>query len=267
MNKKINLDSQIRIVDNEGPITKKTIKALETIDKIIGRYNASMINVSNLIQEYNKKYNDKLSELKIHGGKLEKYNDNLSESSLKSLCHYHIAKWLYFVFDLKPLEDKVFVPAEKSHSTTSVRVQVFPSAEGSRSAEYCIKNGTTYRDDQINSAKGYNKDVVFRSKIPEKDSLSLLVQKTLDHVYTSIMSFLSFTDGFASNESYPKSILEAFAQLIEYDYHKLPPGSFVKKVNNICENIKIFQDDTDTSLTTSGEVETGVLSAHDFSFF
>ncbi len=258
-------DGRIRIVNNEGPMVKKIIKALETINKIIVNFNYIVDNTDN-IEYYHNNCNVELKTPKSSDksimGELKKYNQQLIEHEIEALCHYHIAKLLYFVFDFKPLEEKVFVSAQKSYSSASAKVQVFLFADGSKSAEYCIKDGKTYREDQINDAKGYNKEVIFRSETLDQ---YLLAKKALDHVYTSIMSFSSFINGFNNNESYPKSILEAFSKLVAYD-HKILFGSFFKEVNSICKNIKIFQDDIDTLLSTSGEVETGTLYDNDFGF-
>jgi hypothetical protein len=126
------------------------------------------------------------------------------------------------------------------------KITVFRLAGGSKSAEYCSVDGNTYRQDQINGAKGYNKRVViFRSEILSKDFLPLLARKTFVHVYTSIMSFFEFRDGFSTNESYPKSILEAFSKLVACDYNMLPDTYFIfiNKVKDMCKDIKIFQEE------------------------
>lgn len=258
-------DDLIRIVNNEGPMVKKIIKALETISKIIVNSNYIVENTDN-IKYYNDNCNIKLKTPKSSDksiiDELKKYNQQLTEHEVEALCHYHIAKLLYFVFDFKPLEEKVFVSAQTSYSSASPRIQVFPSADSNKSAKYCIQDGKTYREDQINDAKGYNKEVIFRSETLDQ---SLLAEKAFDHVYTSIMSFPSFINGFNNNTNYSKSILEVFTKLVAYDY-KISFENFFKKINSICKNINIFQDDIDTLLSTSGEVETGTLYDNDFDF-
>jgi len=249
------LSKKLRIVNNEGSTVTKTIKSLGAIEEIIEQYNA-LLSTDAAIKEYNTKYNSILKILSIPvfpKTEYDKYNKTLTKSNITSLCHYHIAKHLYFVFDFKSLEEKVFVPTKSSD--TGVKITIYPSADGDRTATYCIKDGATYRKDQINSASGYNKQVIFRSEMLDK---SLLREKVLDHVYMSIMSFFHFKEGLvkrgASNDSYPKSILEAFSKIVEHNHRILPQEKFVDKLKELWDNKNFFRD-VEGELVSSSEVE------------
>lgn len=46
-------------------------------------------------------------------------------------------------------------------------IKVFLSAGGVRTANYVIKPGQEYKQDQKNSTKGYNKDAIFRQEVTD----------------------------------------------------------------------------------------------------
>lgn len=135
---------------------------------------------------------------------------------------------------------------------------------------YCIKDGDKYREDQMNSAVGYNKKAVFRTE--ELDQL-LLIKKVIDHVYISVLLFSSFIVGFKNSDvNYPKAILDAFSELIALDYSmdEDSKNDFLNNIDVESNQIKIFQDlsAANTSLfTTSGEVESAALYGEDIDFF
>jgi hypothetical protein len=248
------LNQTIRIVNNEGNVIKNTIKALEIIDSILQLCNINeRANITDKVSNY-AKYD---TQIKVHDNllELEQYNKQLSTSFLADihLYHHHIAKYLYKAFDLKPLEHKVFAPTQ--HSDAKKKVKVFPSADGQKIATYHLISGDDYREDQVNSARGYNKEVVFRNEILEKEFEPLLIKKILDHVHVSIMLFLSFTSIVTGVTNYPKAILEAFTKLVAYDYSTITDKQkFVNDVLEYSSTIKVFNSsDTDSSLLSSGE--------------
>ncbi|UCM86455.1 MAG: hypothetical protein LF885_07380 (plasmid) [Rickettsia endosymbiont of Culicoides impunctatus] len=248
------LNNKIRIVNNEGNIIKNTIKALEVIDSILQLCNINeKANIANKVNNY-AKYD---TQIKVHGDSLnlEQYNNQLSTSFLEDihLYYHHIAKHLYKAFDLKPLEYKVFVPTQ--HSDAKNKVIVLPSADVLKTATYHLISGDDYREDQVNSARGYNKEVIFRNEISQEEFTPLLIRKILDHVHVSIMLFLSFTSIINGVENYPKAILKAFTRLVAYDYSEIADKQeFINNVLEKSSTIKVFNlSDADSVLLSSGE--------------
>ncbi|OZG31395.1 MULTISPECIES: hypothetical protein [Rickettsieae] len=273
---------KIRIVNNEGDKIKKVISALEVINTIITLCNRDVNEsiIETQINEY-KKYDSIIKIKKESPLLLEKYNQEFTTDDIDELVtqgeilerdplYYHIAKHLYYAFDFKSLEDKVLVPKNLSDRNITHVIKVFPSAEGDMQTTYCIKDGDKYREDQMNSAVGYNKKAVFRTE--ELDQL-LLIKKVIDHVYISVLLFSSFIVGFKNSDvNYPKAILDAFSELIALDYSmdEDSKNDFLNNIDVESNQIKIFQDlsAANTSLfTTSGEVESAALYGEDIDFF
>lgn len=281
-------DPKVRIVPNEGNRVKKVIDALKMLDKIIFLINDrdDDVEIQPKIKEYNEKYNTEIKIKELAEELEDSYNEDISLQSIKlyierqeeALDHirYHITKHLYAAFDFKPLEAKVLVPANESEKNQAVNlINVFPSAEGIRKAAYHIKNGSEYRKDQVNSAIGYNDNIVFRE---EDLNPSLLAKKVVDHAYLSILPFSSFQEGFreANNEdyisdNYALDILKTFSVLAIKDYGMEGEEQqiFINTRNQEADKIGIFHSDiaADRSLFfTSGEVEEAQLYGVDIDF-
>ncbi|AVP87956.1 hypothetical protein phytr_10280 [Candidatus Phycorickettsia trachydisci] len=206
------LNYKIRIVYNEGALVKKTIKALNILDSIIFKFRQKIDYNSDLAQ-YNAKHNARLKLYKPYTLETKKYNKSLPKNQIKELLKYHIAKHLYLLFDFKPLEQEVFVPA-KHPSKDQKSITVFLKA--GNTTQYCIKKGKEYRQEQIKNAKHYNKQVVFRQ---EGKDTSLIAEKMIDHFKLSLLAFTYFLKGFGENEkNYPSLILNSFGEIVASAY-------------------------------------------------
>lgn len=200
----------IRIVNCEGARIKSIPKALKTLDNIIFKFNMfENVNIET-ITNYNNNHNN-LINLANYEGDISLYNTPVSVENYKiALCH-HIAKQLYLAFDLKALEDIVFVPEINDD------IKVYPSAKGKRAATYSLKNGHEYRSEQLNSAQGYNDDRFFRSK--EKD-LSILVQKITELFIIGTMPFGAFVTGFIDlEEDFLSTCFHSLLKLASMDHN------------------------------------------------
>lgn len=217
------LNERIRIVDNEGSRVLKVINCLRLLETIIKIYNSEK-DYTETIVEYNN------ANLILSFAKTNPLDDLASEfvadcnkpinqdSELAKQIAMHIAKLLYLVFDFRPLEEAVFVPATSKDlaGAEGEVVKVFPSANGQRIANYLVRSGIEYREEQRNAAKGYNKEVVFRNE--DVDQL-LLAKKVLDHIYITVKAFGGISKGFRDREeSFPLEILQDFATIVAYDY-------------------------------------------------
>ncbi|MDR0775009.1 MAG: hypothetical protein LBE72_06980 [Rickettsia sp.] len=274
-------DPKLRIVPNEGNRIKKVIDALKLISKIISSVNDMDDDeeIEPKLVEYNEKYNTKIKIRELEKELEDRYNGDVSlqvmmeyiGQQLDDLDHirYHIAKHLYDAFDFKPLEEKVLVPANESdkRDRSITLINVFPSAEGKKTAVYHIKDGEEYRKDQINSAVGYNDKVVFRK---EDLDTPLLAKKIVDHAYLSILPFESFKNGFRADDyistNYALDILKAFSALTIKDYGIENDENFMNTLNQQADKIEMFykgNDDSDDnvhhSFLSSGEVEAAEL--------
>jgi co-chaperonin GroES (HSP10) len=279
-------DPKLRIVPNEGNRIKKVIDALKLISKIISSVNDMDDDeeIEPKLVEYNEKYNTKIKIRELEKELEDRYNGNVSlqvmmeyiGQQLDDLDHirYHIAKHLYDAFDFKPLEEKVLVSANESDKKdrSIALINVFPSAEGKKTAVYHIKNGEEYRKDQINSAVGYNDKVVFRT---EDLNPFLLAKKIVDHAYLSMLPFKSFQEGFKNSDdedcsdNYALDILKAFSALAIKDYgiENDKQQNFMNILNQQADKIGMFYSDNDDdsddnvhhSFLSSGEVEAAEL--------
>lgn len=150
---KQNLSKKIRIVDNEGSVVKHSFKALESLNDLM---KMQELNVSKL-SEYNAKY--KANKLSF---KLQKcHTAKLTKDNFKTNCSHHVAKYLYAMFDFKPLEPEVLIPCNKKDS----QLKAYKSAGGKNLTDFCIIDGKQYRAEQVTIAqksKKYNKQVEFR---------------------------------------------------------------------------------------------------------
>ncbi len=160
---------------------------------------------------------------------------------------------LYLAFDLKALEDIVFVPVVRGD------VKVYTNSKGTRIAEYSIVNGEEYREEQLNSATDFDDDSFFRSR--EKD-LAILPQKIVELFIIGTMPFAGFTTGFLNSST--KFLLDCLEKLITiaaFDYCLKDEGlaNFQKSTfdiyTNWTTNNSIENDLEDTSISLSGSLE------------
>jgi len=199
----------IRIVNCEGTEIKKTPKALKILNDIIEHFNLFNEGNVNLLETYNLKHNSAII-LSNYEEDISIYNAELTIKNYTSDLCYHVAKQLYLVFDLKALEDVVFVPAIKGN------INAYTSSKGTRLAKYSIVNGEEYREGQLNSATEFSNDNFFRSR--GKD-LTILPQKIVELFIIGTMPFAGFTSGFFnSSTKFLLSCLEKLITLAAFDY-------------------------------------------------
>lgn len=199
----------IRIVNCEGIKIKETPKALKILNDIIEEFNLFDEENDNLLKTYNSKHNTAII-LSNYEEDISIYNAELTAKNYISDLCYHVAKQLYIVFDLKALEDIVFVPVVKGD------VKVYTSSKGTRIAEYSIVNGEEYREGQLNSATEFSDDSFFRSR--EKD-LAILPQKIVELFIIGTMPFAGFTSGFFnSSTKFLLDCLEKLMAIAAFDY-------------------------------------------------
>ena len=214
-------DSCIRIVDNEGSIVNKVAKVLKIISSLMHH---KLSEVSDETEqkdlEYQKEYNEKYN-FKVNDQNLTckgKYNKDIDiEKNLVDIFQYHVAKHLYSVFDFKPLEKKVLAP--KQHDDTDI-IKIYTSAGGQRQAEYSVQDGIQYRKLEVNGARGYNDDTIFRSEMSNEKTKEILKDKVVNHVIISLLPFDALKVECIFNESQCKGtpILQAFCELVKVKY-------------------------------------------------
>lgn len=256
-----NLKYRIRIVDNEGSKVSKTIAALKQIDNIIARYKFAKYKtgteegakkfIQKDLEKYNQHFNTFLKLPNARSAYTKKIiklcNEELNVDNFQYQLQNHIAKHLYIVFDLKPLEKTIFVPSTSS-DLAEKSMYVF---KGQNKAKYSIKMGKQYRESQKQKAQGYNKQVIFRNEEPNID---VLAEKTIDHVQISTTTFLSeefssLTQGFENNQSYPSIILQSFATLVASAY-EIKEEKFMKALQK-SKNWHNFLDEAESGDSTS----------------
>lgn len=215
--KPVDLNGKIRLVNNEGPKIKQSLEALSTIDDIIVAVNTCQ-NVRPILNTYNTKYN---INLKLSNGKSlpEKYTKKIdSTDDLNSIASSHIAKHLYSVFDLKPLEKKVLSSGADSEKKA---IKLYPALTVPYTAKYSFKIGSDYRSESIKNAKGYNKTVKFRG---EEIDHTLLAKKAVEIVSLVSKTYEGLATGVIEDtkSNYKKKFFEdiskAFCSIISLDY-------------------------------------------------
>ena len=208
------LQSKIRIVNNEGYLTDQSVLALKLLNNILK--DIGIYNLLNDIEEAEQK-KDKMQEIYLE---IQKYNstkilflkrisseekgdsievkaEDLEVSALieNLLSDYpqDIADILYLVFDFKPLEKVVFVQSVKAEDG----IDVYPSATSEETIAYAIKSGDEYRKAQIDSVKRdvYNKKAKFRANLSPKEELKILANKVVEHLTITLSAFKFFKDG------------------------------------------------------------------------
>ncbi len=212
-------DSRIRIVDNEGLIVRKVVEVLKIINSLMHHKLSEVSDETKKEDEkyqkdYNEKYNFKVNDQNLKCK--DEYNKDIDiEKNLVDIFQYHVAKHLYSVFDFKPLEKKVLAP--KQHGDTDI-IKVYTSAGGQRQAEYSVQDGIQYRTLEVNGARGYNDDAVFRSEI--NNEKTILKDKVVNHVIISLLPFDALKVECIFNESQCKGtpILQAFCELVKVKY-------------------------------------------------
>lgn len=210
----VDLDSDIisgciRIVNCEGIRIKEIPKALSILNEIIKWHNLFEETTDDLLEKYNIQYNSIIT-LSNSTEDISPYNAKLTEKNYTTILYHHIAKQLYLAFDLKALEDVVFVPELKGD------VKVYTSSKGKRTATYSIIDGEDYREMQINTATSFSDESFFRNK--EKD-LKILPQKIVELFIIGTMSFAEFATGFLKSKTkFLSTCFEKLISLAALDY-------------------------------------------------
>lgn len=228
----------VRIVNNEGYKVRHALEALDKIDKIITRINTSLPS-STQVKEYNQHYN---IELKLSSNvDISDYNTNLFVKGFKDNGYsaYHIAKLLYASFDFKPLEKTVLA---KCSNKIEEKIEIYPSATGTKTKYYQFTDGKAYRENAIAGAKGYNAKVKFRG---EEVDLDLLARKSVEMVDICIRSYDGFKEGVQEKnhktEKFSNKILSAFTKLITLDYG-IDEGEFQNCIDAYSTRYDTFTD-------------------------
>lgn len=209
-------DLRIRIVDNEGSNTKKTAEALYIINSLVSsKLYGSYTKEDSQYQQYNNQYN---YIVRIKDIDTNIYNQQIDNDNLANIFHYHAAKHLYTVFDFKPLELNVLAPKQNNDDNV---VKIYPSATGTRLAEYSVQDGIQYRQSEVNRAKGYNDAAIFRSAINNEDSKEILRKIIIKHLTISLIPFKEIKIGCIENDTQEgmKQILNSFIELVQKNYN------------------------------------------------
>ena len=226
-----NISECIRIVNCEGSRIKEVAKGLKNLDNIIKIYNKTNNISSYHIQKHNDKYNFTV-KLANYTGDISEYDKNIKTDTCQEQMTYHIAKLLYDVFDLHALEDAVLAPSRKG------TIKLYASASGKRLTKYKFKDGDDYRDSEINGAKGYSNDNVFRN---EKKDLQILPEKLAELFIIGTMAFDGFQAGFKNSEvNFLNTTLKKLIELAAMDYYmdnnntKQLEKTVLEKYNLLC---------------------------------
>ncbi len=197
-NKKIS--KKIRIVDNEGSNVKKSIAALQLLNDIISKIK-SIENYSEELKHYNRNFNKTLRSENVNLD-LNNYNEKLNEEKFASVVVYHIAKQLYFLFDFKPLESKVFVMSDNDEG-----IEVFFGASAKDTSLFKLVEGKNFREIERNNYKG---TLPCRS---ENTSNKLLAEKIVTHTNLALLCFKFFSENFET-DNLNNQIIKNFTQLV-----------------------------------------------------
>lgn len=213
-----NLNSRIRICNNEGVKTKHVLEALKLLNNIIGNKVIDEPQDSNIIEQYNKKSKLKLLELKIDSTdktmNLNEYTADLDINPSDATCASHIARYMYLVFDLKPLENSVFVPKENSPDS----IDTYENASTAKITKFSIMNGEEYRKQPTVQTVGREtNNKLLRPQNESSEHKKLLISKVIEYTKICAMAFENFLSN-GEQENYSKSILNKFVDLIDWAY-------------------------------------------------
>ena len=184
----------IRLANSEGARVKAIPKALSALDDIIQTYQIKAKFDSNLIQEYNSKYNFTL-KLANYETNLSLYNKSIDSKNINELVEHHIAKLLYSVFDLTALEENRLIPYDPRFGQSDEKnIELYPSAAGKGTSVYFIGNGKGQRWAETNAARGYSHDEVYRE---EEVDQTLLAKKIVELFVIGMHPFTYLNTHFA----------------------------------------------------------------------
>lgn len=233
-----NLSKCIRIVDSEGSQVKNCVKSLAHLKNML----ALPENIYSIILNYN--LTNKPIKLSNYEGELLDYNNPIILNEfIQNQIAYHVAKNLYRAFDLKALENIVFVVGKE--------LPVYKSATGDRVAKYSFKSGEKHRKIKMDEAN-YSDNKFFRSA--EKD-LQILPHKLVELFLTGASSFFSVK---ASQIDFLDLCLSKLVALASKDYCMNIPDTikFSKEVQGIYEatfGSSSFSVNQDITLKLLGE--------------
>ncbi len=226
------IDGYIRVVKNEGAKVANILKDLKKINDII-----DLAQKGEPIDEY--EYNDKSLKLaNIDKAKnirfFEKYDTTLTSKNFGEFWPIYVAKKLWEIFDLKALEEEVFVLVKSPGIAPKKALTVYTSAKGVKTKQYCIKDGDDYREELIESVKHkYSKKITFREQELTEDFIIFLAKKVLHHLSVASMAFVNFGTKFKPNSD----LEESFLDLVQTDYQmkKTTLSIFTDAINHYKE--------------------------------
>ncbi|MDR0772837.1 MAG: hypothetical protein LBE46_00630 [Wolbachia pipientis] len=213
-------DLRIRIVDNEGIRVKNTAETLRVLNRLISHrtHGCTYEGTKQNLDEYNNKYN---LEIKMKDLNQQGYNNKISIENLDNIFHHHVAKHLYVVFDLKPLEARVLAPRQRGEENT---IEVYPSSTGEEVKRYSVQEGNEYRELQFNAAKGYNNRTIFRSKMTSEEIKEALCRKIVSHIIICLIPFQSIKmepNPRDDAQTGMEKVLYSFVDLVQKDYQNV----------------------------------------------
>lgn len=240
----------IRLVNNEGARVKAAPKSLDNLNKIIDHYVMhNELNV-NLIKNYNKT-NFKL-KLANSSELLPGYNNDIPTSAIsaqliKTAISKHVAKILYNVLDLTALEQDILIPCRRGG-----KLNIYTHASGDRISKYSIGSGDDYRENEINAARGYSSDNVFRTI--ERD-LQILPQKLAE---LFIIATHPFNHLNHANQELSEQSLNNLIHLASIDYNMKLETSRV-----FSESTREIYNSLSSTLALYAADEADILGAQD----
>lgn len=243
---KNNDNKKIRIVNNEGSIVRTTGTILNSLNEILGNYYTGLID-NKLIKKYNKDYNKYIS---INDNNLEIFNKSLNIEDIDNI-KYHIAKHLYFVFDYKKLENKVFIKINDDHKDDYETIlKVYEKAKSNDSCFYTFLDGKSYREKSILDAKNknkYGKKVVFRKNIidinNDEEEKKIIANHIINLVWLISMTYSNFID-------INIEIINEFSKLIAINYNISHDLFYNKYIKPKIDNIDIFISKDNNTIET-----------------
>ena len=165
----------------------------------------------------------------------------------------NVAKKLWEIFDLKALEEEVFVLVKSPGIAPKKALTVYTSAKGVKTKQYCIKDGDDYREKLIESVKHkYSKKITFREQKLTEDFIIFLAKKVLHHLSVASMAFVNFGTKFKPNQD----LEESFLKIVQTDYQMKEPtlSIFTGAINHYKETQFPYVDHDPTVSTAESIV-------------
>lgn len=153
---------------------------------------------------------------------------------------YHIAKHLYFVFDYKKLENKVFV---KNIYNNNLNIKVYEGAKSDILCDYTLLDGKYYRENSILNSNKYGKKVTFRRDILDNKEMEIIANNIINCVWIISITYLNFVN-------INVEIISMFSKLISINYEISYEVFYYEYIKPKIYNMSIFNSKEENSITS-----------------